>query len=159
MNYAVSIVATTVACTVVVMLCSGGKHEKLCTSVSLALIALSALLPLRSIVNGDIGAELKGVVESAREQSDAAVAEACVNELEERVASAVEERFSGCRVESVTVSCDAADLRNIKIEGCGIRLCGADPDGVRRYVSELLSCGKTDVIMIGGDLNGYQKDP
>ena len=117
MSYFAGIVATTVACAVAVTLCSGGKHEKLCTSVSLALIALSAVLPLRSVVDGDLGARLEKEIGSARKENEESVIEACEKELERRLEDAVEERFDGCDVLTVSLSFDESDLQNVRVTG------------------------------------------
>ena len=157
MSYTSGIVAATLAAAVVSMICSGGRHEKLCTSVCCAFIALSVLFPLRSAFasggTDDIGTE----VAHLREAGNAKVVEACREELELRVGKAIEEKYPGAEVTKVVISYNDEDIRNITVTGCRLALDGADAEDVGRYVSELLCCDSVSVEISGGDKNGDRK--
>ena len=158
MSYVTGIVASSIAAAIVLMICAGGKHEKLCTSVCCAFIALSALIPLRSVFNAETSSQIEREVAGLRDKSTERVVGACRAQLERRVADAVAKEFDGAEVPSVVIECDDTDIGNIKVMSCSITVSGADGDEVERYVGELLCCDEISVIIEGGDRNGYQKD-
>ena len=152
MSYISGITAATVASAVLVMLCSGSRHEKLCASVCCAFIALSALLPLRSAVIGT-AAELKRDVMAERETETDRVVAACARELERRTAAAVSVKFpesAGC---TVSITYDDKDVSNVIVTECNVTLEGADREEVEEFVGELLCCDKVNVEITGGDRN------
>ena len=158
MSYTSGIVAATLAAALAAMICSGGKHEKLCTSVCCAFIALSALSPLRSIAGAGIPEEIGREAAALREQGNEKVVAACRAELERRVAAAVTEKFPGTSVRQVAVSYNDDDISNITVTECRILTDGgADCGNVEKYVAELLCCDNVSVEISGGDKNGDRK--
>lgn len=158
MNYVAGIVAASVASAIAVMMCAGGKHEKLCSSVCCALIALAALVPLRFLATENVSAKVQSCVESAQYESEKRVVDACGRELEMRVAAAIAEKFEGVEVSGVSIGYDDTDIRNITVTDCAIVMSEGDEETVERFVSELLCCENVDVKITGGDTNGDKKD-
>ncbi len=158
MSYVTGIIAAALASAIVLMTCSGGKHEKLCSSVCLALIALAALMPLRSLAGYISSDELRRDIAEEESRSGERVVRACENELERRFAEALGIRFAGVKIESVTLTYDESDIQNIKVTSCLIALDGADAEEVEDYAAELLGCGSVTAKLTGGDRNGTQND-
>ena len=158
MNYVAGIVAATVASAIAVMMCAGGKHEKLCCSVCCALIALSALVPLRSLATENTAAEFRNYVASSQYESERRVVAACGEELEMRVAAAVTEKYEGVEVTDVRIEYDDTDIQNITVTDCAVVMSGGDEEATKRFVSELLCCENVDVQITGGDKNGDKED-
>ena len=150
MSYVTGVVAATVASAAVVILCSGSRHEKAATSVCCAFIALTALIPLRSVV-ADGAAAFWRDVEAAKSAGDERLVASCAKELEKRVSEALREKFPGADVDSVSIAYDDSDVSNVIVTGCEAIVHGADAEEAEEFVRELLLCDNVRIIDSGGE--------
>ena len=150
MNHASVIIAVIISSSVAVMLTSGGKYERITTSVACAAIALSALVPAAEFISTDIALPIEEYAAELEAENGSKLIEACRLDLEERVLAAVSERFRDTQVENVSIEIDSTDPENVRVTKCTVTVCGAYDDGLSEFLSENLCCENIQILMKGG---------
>ena len=142
--YTISIIAVTVASSLVVMIVSGTKYEKLIIAVASAVIAISAFTPVVRFFSSDFDGEV--IEESKRIEHDISdsVEREFRDNLERNIKICIEEQFAGCRVVSVTA--DASTSRGVR--RITVTESDADPDLIKEYIRDLVSCDDVKIIRI-----------
>ena len=155
MSGVVSVIAVTVASSLAVLICRGGKYEKQCSLVCCAVIALTALTSFLGSVKEINESDIESALASSAKSGEDQIITACGEELEERLAAAVESEFGGISVEDIEVSLDRTDPQNLLITGVRAEVSGAESDEVADYISDLILCDNVKVERTGGDDYGY----
>ena len=149
MSYVTGIIAVTVSYSLIVLIASGGKYEKLVASVAAAVIALSVAAPaIKAIEDTDGKVERELVEMFSAKETDGVVARCCY-ELERRAESLIISRYPKAGDVSVTLEIDASDVSSIIITGAEVTVTG-DAAGVGSYVADMFGCKNVNIIQKEG---------
>ena len=141
-SYIIGLGAAVIAASLTVMLTSGTRLEKICSSVALCAIVLFALAPIASFSISETAEEVKRSVEIISDNTGKIVESEYRREIERRLIAAAAGKYSITECEIETETNDGA----VYVTHAVIRSPDEDTERLKNYVSGLLGTDNIEIV-------------
>lgn len=145
-GYTVALVSVSAALSVVLILFSGSRFEKLLRPVSFALVAVFALAPIAGLFKNDTLSQIENRIAEIESRSNSEALSACVSEIERRCHAVIGERFPDAGFTNVEIEAEGNSPEEIRVISCTAFSDGDIPDEAVEYIREILGCADVKII-------------
>ncbi|MBQ7669399.1 MAG: hypothetical protein IJS45_01615 [Clostridia bacterium] len=136
--YTVTLISVSAAASLIIMLFSGSRYEKILRSAVYVIIAVCAISPIAGLLGNDGLSSIEYEVRDIENKVDQNTVKSCIREIKNRCRDLIIDQFPDTVVSNIEIGYEGNSPEELNITSFEVYVSGVDDDELCEYLNEAL---------------------